>query len=124
MYYYFPQPPSFLLIFGLLAAITSGLAFAETLKQKVQVWSKDPAKRASSQLRDFNLLFPFWSTCAGVCVFLSAGFEIFLLDRWLAYGIALPLTIFCGALVWTQLGQLLEQLEQGGSKALDLDIFR
>jgi hypothetical protein len=40
-----------------------------------------------------------------------------------SYAIALPMTIFIGALVWTQLGKLLDQLQRGGSKAIDLDSF-
>jgi hypothetical protein len=41
----------------------------------------------------------------------------------IAFGISFLLTLLTGVLVWTQLGQILIQLEQGGSKALDLDSF-
>ena len=59
----------------------------------------------------------------GICVFLSAGLEIFILNRWISYAVALPITFFTAALVWKQLGQLLQQLKAGGSKAIDLDAF-
>jgi hypothetical protein len=47
--------------------------------------------------------------------------EIFGFSTQLAYVVAFPLTVFIGWLVWTQLSKILVQLEQGGSKALDLD---
>lgn len=121
--YYFPEPPYFLLIFGLFMGITSGSAFEATLKLKVQEWMKQSKTQSKEQKLGFDLLFPFWGICIGICVFLSAGLEIFILNRWLAYSIALPMTIFIGGLVWMQLGKLLEQLLEGGSKAIDLDAF-
>lgn len=121
--YYFPEPPFFLLIFGLFAGITSGLAFEATLKIKAKQWMKSPKSQSLESTLDFNLLFPFWGICIGICVFLASGLEIFILDPWIAYSLALPMTIFIGGLVWSQLGKVLQQLKAGGSKALDLDGF-
>ncbi|WP_013321914.1 hypothetical protein [Gloeothece verrucosa] len=121
--YYLPEPPYFLLIFGLFMGITSGLAFEATLKLKVQQWMKQSKKQLSEQKLGFDLLFPFWGISIGICIFLSAGLEIFLGDRWLSYSIALPMTIFIGGLVWMQLGKVLQQLLEGGSQAIDLDAF-
>lgn len=121
MYYYFlPQPPYFLVLAGLLTGITCGLAFQATLKQKAQDWLKLPA---SERIDRSVLQFPFLGMCLGICVFLASGFEIFLLNPWLAYALALPTTIFIGSLVWLQLGELLQQLQRGGSRAIDLDRF-
>jgi hypothetical protein len=118
--YYLPEPPYFLLIAGLFIAITCGLAFEATLKQRVRAWFKSP----SDQLIQASLFrLPFLGICLGIAVFLSAGLEIFLYDRWLSYSLAVPVTILTGALVWTQLDKLLLQLKQGGSKSIDLDDF-
>ena len=118
--YYLPEPPYFLLFVGLFTGITCGLAFESTLKSDI----KDILKKPTDQmLKGSNLQLPFLGICVGICVFLSAGLEIFLLDRWLSYALSLPMTIFIGALVWVQLGSLLKQLKMGGSKALDLDAF-
>ena len=119
--YYFPDPPYFLLIAGLLAAISSGLAFEATLKQKVQEWSKNRSTRTLAQMQGSQLLLPFLGMAGGICVFLSAGLEVFGFPWWLSYLISLPLTVFIGLLVWAQLGNLLLQLERGGSRSLDLD---
>ncbi len=119
--YNFPQPPYFLLIFGLFAGITSGAAFEATLKQKVQEWSKNRSTRTLAQMKGVQLLMPFTGIAAGICVFLAAGLEIFGFPSWLSYSVSLPLTLFIAVLVWSQLGKLLAQLERGGSKALDLD---
>jgi hypothetical protein len=118
--YYLPEPPYFLVIAGLFIGVTCGLAFQETLKQRVGAWLKDP----SDYLLESGILrLPFLGICVGICIFLSAGLEIFLLNRWLSYAFALPITILTGALVWTQLGKLLIQLKEGGSKSIDLDAF-
>ncbi len=121
--YYFPQPPYFLLIAGLLIGITSGLAFEATLKIQVNEWVKQRKANSQEQKLGFNLLFPFWGICIGICIFLASGLEIFILNRWFAYCLSLPMTLFIGGLVWNQLGKLLQQLMEGGSKALDLDAF-
>lgn len=121
--YYFPEPPYFLLVFGLFAGITSGAAFEATLRQRVREWSKNRSSRTLAQMKGFELLIPFLGIAAGICVFLSAGLEIFGFPLWLSYSVSLPLTLLIGFMVWSQLGRLLNQLERGGSKALDLDAF-
>jgi hypothetical protein len=119
--YYFPAPPYFLLTLGLLVGITSGLAFEGTLKDRVQFWSKNPSKYNLLQLQGTPLALPFLGIAIGICVFLVAGLIVFGFPAWLSFAISCPLTILTALLVWYQLGKVLEQLEAGGSKALDLD---
>lgn len=121
--YILPEPPYFLLVVGLFAGITCGAAFEATLKQKVQEWSKNRSTRNLVEMRGNQLFVPFVGICVGICVFLSAGLEIFSLPMSLGYAISIPLTLFIGSLIWSQLGNLLGELERGGSKALDLDSF-
>jgi hypothetical protein len=118
------DPPYFLLLAGLLAGITSGLAFEATLKQSANDWSKNRSTRTLANMKGMSLRLPFLGICGGVCVFLASGVAIFGFPAKAGYGIALPMTILIGALVWTQLGSVLRQLEQGGSKASDLDDIR
>jgi len=120
---YYSSPPYFLLFAGLLAGITSGIAFKTTLEQAVQEWSRNRSTRTVANLQGIQLLVPFVGIAIGACVFLSSGLEIFGFPTWLAYAIALPLTAFISLLVWYQLSSILVQLEKGGSKALDLDLF-
>lgn len=117
------DPPYFLLVAGMLAALASGLAFEATLKELVQAWAKTRSSRMLANLQGVQLQLPFLGICIGVCVFLGSGLEIFGFPTWLSYAISIPLTIFMGWLVWYQLGKLLVQLDKGGSKALDLDSF-
>ncbi|MEX0268774.1 hypothetical protein AB3R30_06520 [Leptolyngbyaceae cyanobacterium UHCC 1019] len=121
--YSFPEPPYFLLIAGLLVSFASGAAFNAVLKQSVHRWSKSRSSDDLKRLRGLQLLLPFLGIAAGVCVFLSSGMEIFGFPANLAYAIALPLTILIAWLIWFQLGKILIQLQEGGSKALDLDSF-
>ena len=121
--YYFLEPPYFLMSAGLLAGMASGVAFEATLKQSVQLWSKNRSTSTLANLQGLQLLIPFLGMAGGICVFLASGMEIFGFPKLLSYALALPLTILTGWLVWTQLGKLLIELERGGSQALDLDSF-
>ena len=121
--YYFAEPPYFLMSAGLLAGMASGVAFEATLKQSVQLWSKNRSTRTLANLPRLQLVIPFLGMAGGICVFLASGMEIFGFPKLLCYALALPLTVLTAWLVWTQLGKLLIELERGGSQALDLDSF-
>jgi uncharacterized protein (DUF2062 family) len=120
-YYLYYTPPYFLLFAGLLASVASGAAFDATLRQSVQQWAKHRSTRTLANLKGLQLLTPYLGINAGICVFLGSGLEIFGVPSWLCYLLAVPLTLFIGFLVWSQLGRILIQIEQGGSKAIDLD---
>ncbi len=119
--YYNAQPPYFLVVAGLFIGITCGLAFKATLEQSVQAWSKTRSSRLIAAMRGFQLFVPFLGIGIGICIFLSAGLSIFGIPNWFACGFSFPTTALTLGLLWLQLGRLLEQLERGGSKALDLD---
>ena len=118
MYY---DPPYFLLIAGLFAGITCGRAFEVTLRQAVKTWADTRSTRILQQLQGFSLLVPFLGICAGICVFLGSGLYIFGLPLQFSYIASIALTILTGVLVWSQLRNLLLLLQQGGSRAIDLD---
>jgi uncharacterized protein (DUF2062 family) len=122
-YYYLPQPPYVLLFAGFLMSVACGAAFEAVLKQSVQLWSKNRSTRNLAAMQGFQLFFPFLGICIGSCVFLSSGMTIFGFPAQLGYLISVPLMAFIGWLIWWQLGKILQQLEEGGSKALDLDSF-
>lgn len=119
----YPQPPYVLLIAGLLAAITSGAAFNNTLQQSVSEWNKNRSSRILASLRGLQLQMPYLGICGGVCVFLASGIQSFGFSAKVAYAMGVPLTILSAALVWYQLTRILLLIEKGGSRALDLDAF-
>lgn len=123
MYYYFPEPPYFLLFAGLFAGISSGIAFQATLKQQVNEWSKNRSTRILAQMQGAQLQLPFVGITVGICVFLAAGLEVFGFPAPLTYIISIPLTLLTSWLVWFQLTRVLVQIERGGSQALDLDYW-
>lgn len=120
MYLYF-APPYFLLLAGLLAAIACGKAFEETLKQQVNLWSKSRSSRILEELQGTQLLIPYIGICIGTLVFLGCGMMIFGIPGFFSFALALVLTVLTGLLLWVQLGKILKILQEGGSKALDLD---
>jgi hypothetical protein len=118
MYY---DPPYFLLFFGLFAGITCGRAFEVTLRQAVKKWSETRSTRILQELQGFSLLVPFLGICAGIWIFLASGLYIFGLPLQFSYITSVVLTVMTGILVWSQLRNLLLLLQQGGSRAIDLD---
>jgi len=119
--YPFPNPPYILLIAGLLAGLLCGAAFQKMLEQAARDWFQDRSTSIYDSLSGIQLLTPFGGMCAGICVFLASGLEIFGISRGLSYEFAAPLTLLTAVLVWFQLQRVLKQLEKGGSAALELD---
>ncbi len=121
--YYPADPPYFLLLAGLLVSLASGIAFNAVLKESVRDWQKNRSTRTLANLQGPQLFVPFVGIAAGSAVFLASGVEIFGFPSKFAYAISVPMTLFIGWLVWSQLGKILIQLQEGGSQALDLDGF-
>ena len=119
----YSQPPYILLLAGFLAAVSSGYAFSTSLQQSVQEWNRKRSTRILASLRGPQLQVPFAGICIGVCVFLASGIQLFGFSGKVAYAMGGPLTLLSGLLIWTQLGRILTLIEEGGSKALDLDSF-
>lgn len=121
MYYYPLHPPYFLLLVGLLIAVTSGIALSGTLKVIAQKWPSNRAKsvKPKSQLKE--LLVPFLGITGGISLFLTSGLQIFGFPTFLALGIGLPISLLTCLLVWLQLGSMLEFVERQGIQSLDLD---
>ncbi|MEB3289965.1 MAG: hypothetical protein VKI82_08615 [Leptolyngbya sp.] len=119
----YSQPPYVLLLAGFLAAVTSGYAFSTALQQSVSDWNQKRSTRILATLRGPQLKIPFFGVCAGVCVFLASGIELFGFSSKVAYAMGAPMTLLSGLLIWSQLGKILAMIEEGGSKALDLDSF-
>ncbi|BAZ67991.1 MAG: hypothetical protein KME28_02755 [Pelatocladus maniniholoensis HA4357-MV3] len=124
MYYYASNPPYLLLIFGLFAALTSGLALAGTLKIIVNKWRSDGAEKSNSQLSIKQLSVPFLGITGGVVLFMCSGFEIFGFPPLLAYAVGVPVTILTSLLVWFQLGSMMSFVQRQGMQSLDLDTLK
>lgn len=116
-----PQAPYVLLIVGLFASLTSGLAFGSVLKGSVNAYMRDRTPEHLAQLRGLSLQLPFSGICMGICLFLASSVEIFAFSTKLSYAIALPLTILIGVLVWFQFLQILQELEKKGIQVLEME---
>lgn len=121
-YYYIPQPPFVLLGLGIFIALTSGAAFQATLKLKAReiVSNED---NIMNQLSVIALQLPLFGIAMGMSMFLASGLQIFFIPAWFAYSLSLPLTIATIALLWKQLGRVINILREGGSAALEEDSF-
>ncbi|MGB3614305.1 MAG: hypothetical protein WBA10_10975 [Elainellaceae cyanobacterium] len=115
----FYNVPYVLLAAGLLAGITSAVAFGATVKQGIAAWSVDRVRQRLTDVQSPTLLVPFAAACVGICVFLASTVQLFSFPPKVAYGIAVPLTVIGGAGLWFQFGQLLRQVEKDGAKSLN-----
>ena len=119
----YPQPPYVLILAGFLAAIAAGSAFSASLQQATQAWAKNPEAGSLEDIRGLSLQLPYLGICIGVCVSLASGIQFFGFSAKVGYALGGVLTALMAWLVWRQLGVILSEIQQGGSKALDLDSF-
>lgn len=122
--YYLPQPPFLVAILGVFIAITCGSAFQNLLEQKLRESYQNVRQPGSFRIdrtKDFMIATTFWGICLGIWVFLGGGLLVLGFGIIPSYGVSLVLTLFTSSLVWDQINDVLLQLKEGGSKALELD---
>ena len=122
--YYLPQPPFLVAVIGVFIAITFGSAFQNLLEQKLRESYKDSKRESSFNIdrsRDPAIAVTFFGICLGVWVFLGGGLLVLGFGIIPSYGVSLLLTLFTSGLVWDRVNDVLKQLKEGGSKALELD---
>ena len=121
--YYSPQPPFFVAVIGVLIAIACGSAFQNLLSQKLRESYLNVEDESSFRIgiKDIVLTITYWGICLGIWVFLGGGFLVLGFGIIPSYGVSLLLTLFTSALVWDQINDVLSQLKEGGSDALELD---
>ncbi|MDX1976883.1 MAG: hypothetical protein SFT94_04350 [Pseudanabaenaceae cyanobacterium bins.68] len=123
IYYFSPNPPYFLFGAALVAGLLCGKTFEVNLRELVQEWNLNRSSRSLANLRGTALKLPFLGIALCIAVFLASGLEIFGFPPILSYPLSIVVTLLISGLVWRQLGQLLVELERGGSAAMDLDMF-
>lgn len=124
MNYYFPaEPPYFLFAISLMAGLACGRSFEMTLRNLVNKWSTSKSSRVMLELKSASIKVPYLAMSVSIAIFMATGLEIFGLPTLFGYLVAIPFTVGIAFLIWRQLGQMLIELERGGSAALDLDSF-
>lgn len=122
--YYSPQPPFLVALIGIFISITCGLAFKNLIEQKLAESYKNPQNKSSFKLDKANdsiLTSTYWGICLGIWVFLGGGLLTLGFGIIPSYGVGLLITLFTASLFWKQINEVLLQLKEGGSKALELD---
>jgi hypothetical protein len=116
------DPPYFLLVASLLASLAAGKAFEVSLKKLVTDWQRTRSTRGNlGNLAATPLPLPFLGIAGGICSFLTAGLTIFGFPLQLSLILSVVLTLGTAGLIWFQLGKMLTLLQQGGSRAIDID---
>ena len=122
--YYLPQPPFLVAVIGVFIAVTFGTAFQNLLEQKLRESYQDDKQDTAFKIdrtKDRAIAITFFGVCLGVWVFLGGGLLVLGFGVIPSYGVSLLLTLFTSGLVWDQINDVLNQLKEGGSKALELD---
>lgn len=122
--YYSPQPPFLIAVLGIFVAVTCGSAFQNLLEQKLRQSYQNTRQENSfkiNRIKDRAIAATYWGICLGVWIFLGGGLLVLGFGIIPSYGVSLLLTIFTGSLVWDQINDVLLQLKEGGSQALELD---
>lgn len=122
-YYFSADPPYFLFAASLIAGLACGRAFEVTLRNLVNLWASNQSSRTILELKSSSIKVPYLGMTLSIAMFMSTGLEIFGLPTTFGYAVAIPVTAAIALLIWRQLGQMLIELERGGSAALDLDSF-
>jgi hypothetical protein len=118
------DPPYFLLVASLLASLAAGKAFEASLKKLVFDWQRTRSTRNDlGDLNNTSLPFPYLGMVGGVGTFLTAGLTIFGFPLQLSLILSIVLTLGTAGLIWAQLGKMLTLLQQGGSRAIDIDVL-
>ncbi len=124
MNYYFPaDPPYFLFAVSMIAGLACGRSFEVTLRNLVNAWSVSKSSRTLLELKSFSIKVPYLGMTISIAVFMATGLEVFGLPTLFGYVVAIPITLGIALLIWRQLGQMLVELDRGGSAALDLDSY-
>jgi hypothetical protein len=122
--YYFPaDPPYFLFAVSMIAGLACGRSFEVTLRNLVNAWSVSKSSRTLLELKSSSVKVPYLGMTVSIAVFMATGLEVFGLPTLFGYAVAVPVTLAIALLIWRQLGQMLIELDRGGSAALDLDSY-
>ncbi len=110
------EPPYFLLAAGLFICLTSGLAFAASVRAEMGRWYKNPNVGSFSRWIRLQVAFPFAGVLLGIGVGLAATLMTVGVSTVFAWIITLLVTPLAGGFLWSRIGK------QMGREALDFYI--
>lgn len=119
--YWQSQPPYALIGIGLLVALLCGLTFARQVGDRLEDWKQD--RLPLLPLGRFTTVMPYAGIVVGTILFVGAGLQVFGFGAGSSFLLALPLAVFTGAGLWSQLENLMRQVEEGTFTAADFDFF-
>ena len=119
--YWQSQPPYALSGIGLLIALLCGLTFARQIRQRLEDWKQD--RLPLLPLGRFTTVIPYGGILVGTILFIGAGLQAFGFGAGGSFCLALLLALFTAAGLWTQLEDLMRQVEEGTFAAADFDFF-
>lgn len=104
-------------------AVLFGIIFKDMLEYRVAQWQLNRETQDRIHYDHPSVVITYLITCLLTTAFSAACLMVIGLDLTLSSIIALVLVGSTAALIWWQLGSLLQALVAGGSAAIDIDFF-
>lgn len=104
-------------------AIIFGVIFKDMLEYRVALWQLNRETETRIHYDHPSVVLTYLITCLLTTAFSAACLMVIGLDLQLATIIATVLVGSTAALIWWQLGSLLQTLVAGGSEAIDIDLW-
>ena len=116
-----PQPPYLMAGIGLLMSVLCGLTFGRLVQNKLDGWKED--RLPLLPLATAEILLSFSGTLIGVTLFIGCCLQIFGFAAGAALLVAFVMSLLTGGALFAQLERLMQQVEDGNFKAVDIDNF-
>ena len=119
-----PMAPQFVRVafpMSLFFAVAWGLMFKDMLEHEVDRWNANRKTQETVEYRQPRIFFTYTVTCVLLVVFSVYSFLALGFPLNMSVPFSFVMVAFPSILVWVQLGSLLRELVQGGSKALEID---
>ncbi|MGK7909383.1 MAG: hypothetical protein AB4040_19410 [Synechococcus sp.] len=119
-----PLAPQFVRVafpMSLFFAVVWGLMFKDMLENEVTFWNANRETQTAVDYRKPRIFFTYAITSLLLVIFSIYSFIFLGFPFNLGAAISIVMVAFPAILIWVQLGSLLRELVEGGSKALDID---
>ncbi len=119
-----PLAPQFVRVafpMSLFFAVAWGLMFKDMLEHEVALWNTNRKTQETVEYRQPRIFFTYAVTSLLLVVFSIYSFVAIGFPLNIGVPVSVVMVAFPAILIWVQLGSLLRELVQGGSKALEID---
>ena len=113
------QPPYLVAGLGLAIGVLCGLTFARMVQNRLDGWKQD--RLALLPLGTWELTMAYTGVVIGVTLFIGGSLQVFGFAPGAALLVSFVLAIATAGALWVQLERLMEQVQAGNFKTVEID---